>query len=669
MTATETPDGGMFTGHPQGLFRLFFIEMWERLAFYTMVGVLLLYATDSETGGLGWSKADGNEIYGLYLAFVYFTPYVGGLLADRFFGYRKSVLIGGILFASGFFLLATGQSWAFPAGLVLLCCGNGFFKPNISAMVGNLYEKGDPKRDAGFNIFYMGINIGAFVANFLAAIMRNRDGWTAVFWAAGCGMVISVVILLASWKKLAKADIDAGDKPGDTPFSEILAKILGPALLFGVAGWAVAQYVFPMVGLEGVTDLVKATDIGFLIGSIPILRFFVRLPKQANEDERPGLQALLPIYLAGGTFFMVLHLNGSAMTTWANDNTARDLARPDPIVMVAGSIEVAGVTPFAQDALPGYYSNASAELPRPNKSTLLPIADSEQATMFGQKKMDAASLATLTGKLPDGVRVEELPIGGDLTSQQQAWKRYSVDIYDEVTTTEVTDSHGHTSYSANVPDGAVPQKRVAFVRGEGDSAYVTYLLTQEKFASLYADDSEQLAPGKFQKLANAELYQSWNAFFVVLMTPFVMLFFARLARRKVDFSTARKILFGMIITAAAAGFMAVAGFLSNDGEVKVSGMWLMGFYGIITVGELFLSPMALSLVTKLTPKRFVGLTMGGWFFATAVGNKFSGFLGVLQGAMTPSMFFLVIVGAAGAVVLYIMSVLPKLDAAIKKYGA
>ena len=669
MTATETPEGGMFTGHPQGLFRLFFIEMWERLAFYTMVGVLLLYATDSETGGLGWSKADGNEIYGLYLAFVYFTPYVGGLLADRFLGYRKSVLIGGILFASGFFLLATGQSWAFPAGLVLLCCGNGFFKPNISAMVGNLYEKGDPKRDAGFNIFYMGINIGAFVANFLAAIMRNAFVWEAVFLAAGIGMLISVVILLSSWKVLDKADIEAGDKPGDTPFSEILAKILGPALLFGVAGWAVAAYVFPMVGLEGVTDLVKATDIGFLIGSVPILRFFVRLPKQANEDERPGLQALLPIYLAGGTFFMVLHLNGSAMTTWANDNTARDLARPDPIVMIAGSIEVAGVTPFAQDALPGYYSNASAELPRPNKSTLLPIADSEQATMFGQKKMDAASLATLTGKLPDGVRVEELPIGGDLTSQQQAWKRYSVDIYDEVTTTEVTDSHGHTSYSANVPDGAVPQKRVAFVRGEGDSAYVTYLLTQEKFASLYAEDSEQLAPGKFQKLANAELYQSWNAFFVVLMTPFVMLFFARLARRKVDFSTARKILFGMIITAAAAGFMAVAGFLSNDGEVKVSGMWLMGFYGIITVGELFLSPMALSLVTKLTPKRFVGLTMGGWFFATAVGNKFSGFLGVLQGAMTPSMFFLVIVGAAGAVVLYIMSVLPKLDAAIKKYGA
>ena len=99
----------MFTGHPKGLFRLFFIEMWERLAFYTMVGILFLYATDTESGGLGWPKDTGSEIYGLYLAFVYFTPYVGGLLADRFLGYRKSVLIGGVLFASGFFLLATGQ--------------------------------------------------------------------------------------------------------------------------------------------------------------------------------------------------------------------------------------------------------------------------------------------------------------------------------------------------------------------------------------------------------------------------------------------------------------------------------------------------------------------------------------------------------------------------------
>ncbi len=655
----------MFTGHPNGLFRLFFIEMWERLAFYTMVGILLLYATDTETGGLGWSADIGNEIYGLYLAFVYFTPYVGGLLADRFLGYRKSVLIGGTLFAAGFFLLASGYSWGFPAGLVLLCCGNGFFKPNISAMVGNLYEKGDPKRDAGFNIFYMGINIGAFIANFLAAIMRNQYAWYAVFVAAGIGMVISIVILLWSWKVLEKADVEPGTGPEDTPFSEIMQKILGPALLFGVVGWAIAEYVLP----GSVTKLVKATDIGFLIGSIPILLFFARLSNDANEEEKPGLRALLPIYLAGGTFFMVLHLNGSAMTTWANENTARHLGQADPITVIADSIWIKGEPVFAQNALPGYYSNASEDLPRPNKSTILGIATKKQATMFGKKKMDAASLSALSGSLPTDVRVEELPLKGKLTDEQSSWKKFAVDIFESVDIKEGTDSHGLPTISVIVEDGAKVQKRVAFVRENGDDDFAAFVVTKEKFDSLYHDGAKELEPGQFVRLANAELYQSWNAMFVVLFTPLVMIFFMRLMRRGVDFSTARKILAGMVITAIAALFMACAGFLSDNGAVKVSGMWLMGFYAIITVGELFLSPMALSLVTKLSPKRFVGLTMGGWFFATAVGNKFSGFLGVLQGAMEPAMFFLVIVGAAGLVALYILSVLPKLDAAIKKYGA
>ena len=654
----------MFTGHPKGLFRLFFIEMWERLAFYTMVGILLLYATDTETGGLGWSKDTGNEIYGLYLAFVYFTPYVGGLLADRFLGYRKAVLIGGLLFATGFFLLATGQPWAFPVGLVFLCCGNGFFKPTISAMVGNLYEKGDPKRDAGFNIFYMGINIGAFIANFLAAIMRNAFFWEAIFIAAGIGMLISVTILLASWKVLERADPPPKTNPEDTPFSEIVSKILGPALVIGVVGWAIANYLLP----AEMTKLVKPTDFGFLLGSIPILLFFAKLSNKAAEDEKPGLKALLPIYLAGGTFFMVLHLNGSAMTTWANDNTARQLGQNDPIVMIAGGVEVAGNTVFAGNAYPNYYDNAGKDIKRPNKSTLLPIATEDQEKMFGQKKMGESSLAALRASLPPDVKVEVLPLTGELSEAQSEWKKFSVDVFAKVNLQEGTDSHGVKTVSVKSEGDAI--QRVAFVRSKDDKQFATYLVSQAKFDKLYEGGPPEIEEGgRYLKTANSELYQSWNAFFVVIFTPLIMLFFGRLLKQGVDFSTARKILAGMVITGIAALFMVVAGFTSDNGAVKVSGMWLMGFYAIITVGELFLSPMALSLVTKLSPKRFVGLTMGGWFFATAVGNKFSGFLGVLQGSMSPAMFFLVIAGAAGAVALYILSVLPKLDAAIKKYGA
>ena len=655
----------MFTGHPQGLFRLFFIEMWERLAFYTMVGVLLLYATDTESGGLGWSKAAGNEIYGLYRAFVYFTPYLGGLIADRFLGYRKSVLIGGVLFASGFFLLATGQKWSFPVGLVLLCCGNGLFKPNISAMVGNLYQKGDPKRDAGFNIFYMGINVGAFFANFLVAYMRNAFWWEMVFVAAGIGMLLSVLILGASWRVLERADRVPGTNPEDTPFREIMLRILAPAFAVGVAGWALAAYVLP----AGMTKLVKPTDFGFLLGAVPILMFFANLSKKAADSEKPGLAALMPIYLAGGTFFMVLHLNGSAMTTWANDNTARHLGSPDPVVAIADAFVVNGKPVFAGEAFPGYYGNAEVSVPRPNQATLLPIASKEQARMFGQKRMDEPSLADLRGKLPADVRIEVLPLSGELTAQQKAWKRFSVDIYPQIRIVEDTDSHGLPVVSVEVVGGAAATQRVAFVRKTEAAEFATYLLTQESFDKLYVGNVTQLPPGEYLRTANAELYQSWNALFVILMTPLVMLFFGWIVARKLDFSTAKKILAGMVITALSALFMALAGFLSNNGEVKVSGFWLMGFYGIVTMGELCLSPMALSLVTKLSPKRFVGLTMGGWFFATAVGNKFSGFLGVLQGAMPPALFFLVIAGAVTLVALYIRWVLPRLDRAIKQYGA
>ncbi|MFO0278362.1 MAG: peptide MFS transporter, partial [Planctomycetota bacterium] len=490
MIPSAPSSGSMFSGHPKGLYRLFFIEMWERLGFYTIVAVLLLYATDTERGGLGWSKDVGNEIYGIYLAFVYFTPYLGGLLADRFLGYRKSVLIGGLVYAAGFFLLATGQSWTFPTGLVLLCVGNGFFKPNISAMVGNLYVKGDPKRDAGFNIFYMGINIGAFAANFLAAYTRNEWVWEAAFVGAGCGMLASVVILLASWKALAASDRTPGANPGDTPFAEILGKILGPAFLFGLAGWALAAYALP----SAITKLVKPTDFGFLIGAIPILLFFARLSHRAEPQERAGLKALLPVYLAGGTFFMVLHLNGSAMTTWADESTARHSGRFDPVVAIADAM-----SPFAGDTYPKYYGNAAADVPRPARSMLLPIATDLQAKMYGKRRVDEAALADLTARLPADVKVEDVPLQGSLTAQQKADKKLSVEVFAKVEVIEGTDSHGLPETTVKVADGAKALRRVAFVREKDGARAATFLVTPARFDGLYQGNPPELPHGQWLK--------------------------------------------------------------------------------------------------------------------------------------------------------------------------
>ncbi len=645
----------MLSGHPRGLDRLFFIEMWERLAFYTMVAVLFKYALDRETGGLGLPRSIGSEIYGLYLAFVYFTPYIGGLLADRFLGYRRSVCIGGLFFAAGFFLLALGYQWSFVAGIVGLCLGNGFFKPNISAMVGNLYQPGDKKRDAGFNIFYMGINVGAFIAPFLAASMRNEHGWLATFVAAGVGVLVGVVILLASWKTLERADRPPGQQPGDTPFRDIVAKILAPALAVGIAGYFIAKEWLP----SSITSLVRPSDIGFLVGAIPIIAFFVNLARRAAPEEKPGLAALLPVYVAGGTFFMVLHLNGSAMTAWANDNTDRDSA------VVAEHLPW-----FAEKAYPSYYHNAAAAVPRPNEANLLPIADARAANMFGQKRMDEQTLAKLAAALPADVRLVKLPLRkDDLAPAQRVWADEAVDIFATVAVEESTGPHGERDITVTVADGAEKLERVAFVRSQGEHQFATYLVTPATFAALYRDEPATLPPGEWLRTANAELYQSLNPFFVVVLTPLVVVFFAWLLARGKDFSTARKVFSGMVITALAVLLMALAGAVSSDGATKVSWWWLVGFYGVVTCGELCLSPMALSLVTKLSPKRFVGLTMGGWFFATAVGNKFSGFLGGLQGQMAPSSFFLVIAAAVAVVALGLFLLLPRLDAAIKKYGA
>ena len=169
----------MLFGHPKGLWFMFGTEMWERFGYYLMLGIFSLYMLDGwNNGGMGFDGQLKSDIYGTYLGLVYLTPFIGGLLADRLLGYRRSIIIGGLMMAAGYFMLAMHTIPSFYIALLLIILGNGFFKPNISTLVGNLYseESLKDKKDAGFNIFYMGINIGAFVCNFVAAFMIFEVG-------------------------------------------------------------------------------------------------------------------------------------------------------------------------------------------------------------------------------------------------------------------------------------------------------------------------------------------------------------------------------------------------------------------------------------------------------------------------------------------------------------
>jgi POT family proton-dependent oligopeptide transporter len=192
-------------GHPKGLFLLFATEMWERFSYYGMRALLVLSlvaAVENANPGFGMSQAEALRLYGLFTGFVYFTPLIGGWLADNYLGQRKSVIIGGLLMAIGQFTLAAaipGNLELFYIGLVILVLGNGFFKPNISTMVGDLYPEGDARRDGAFTIFYMGINAGAFLAPLVCGTLGENPelGWRYGYLAAGVGMVLSVIIQLA----------------------------------------------------------------------------------------------------------------------------------------------------------------------------------------------------------------------------------------------------------------------------------------------------------------------------------------------------------------------------------------------------------------------------------------------------------------------------------------
>ncbi|HPF40805.1 MAG TPA: peptide MFS transporter [Phycisphaerae bacterium] len=649
---TNDSQKGGLSGHPKGLYPLFFTEMWERLAFYLLLGILVLYATDTERGGLGMPKTLATEIYGTYLAFVYFTPFLGGLIADRFLGYRLSVLIGGVCMAAGLFTLGVRGETQLYIGLSLLCLGNGLFKPNISAMVGNLYEPGDQRRDAGFNIFYMGINIGAALSALLSAPLRNLFDFNVAFAGAGVGLCIGVIVLLINWKKLERADRQPEVDGRDASFGQIVLTILVPAALFGFGGW----YFFK--DAAWVKDSIGGITFGFLTGMLPVIFYFFTLIVRASPDERPGLAALMPVYVAGGAFFMVLHLNGGLMTFFTENNASR---RAEWVPSAVQEF-------YTQKAMPSYFSNADPSLPRPDADTLVTCDDKAEA-MFGAKRISESAVAQVLERNPD-VRAMDPKTDGKEAAEKWAFLTLGVFADDQVRVKTSKDEHGVESVSVSIePETAEPKRSILLLRkSEGAGDFPVLLVTQETFDNVYKKASDaRFEKGEFASVFNAELVTSFlNPLFVVLLTPVVVAFFAWRVRLNKPVSTARKILYGMLITVGAVLIMAGAANLGGDGTDKVTLIWLVLYYAVITVGELCLSPMGLSLVTKLSPKRLVGVMMGGWFMATAIANKLSGFL---SGLKPTTNIFLILGVVLFAIAMVILVLQPMLNRAIRKYGA
>ncbi|HUM66057.1 MAG TPA: oligopeptide:H+ symporter, partial [Chitinophagaceae bacterium] len=273
--------------HPRGLWVLFLTEMWERFGYYLMVGILFLYLTNTTTGGKGLSRAMGADVVGTFIALVYLTPFIGGLIADRYLGYLKSIFIGGSLMAAGYLGLALPGDTTMYISLGLIIVGNGFFKPNISTLLGNIYNREDlrPLKDNAYNIFYMGINIGALVCNFVAAYLRNKYDWSYAFAAAGIGLIIGLIWLAFNVKHVKYADVKKPMQAGDMPINRIFTSVFLPMIIFGILGWIMPGNI---MGSD--------SNDAFIFACLPVILFYVGIWRRGNAEDKRGVGALLFIF-------------------------------------------------------------------------------------------------------------------------------------------------------------------------------------------------------------------------------------------------------------------------------------------------------------------------------------------------------------------------------------
>lgn len=540
--------------HPKALPYLFLSEMWERFGFYLMLGIFFLYMTDTQRGGMAMDRKEASDIFGTFIALVYLTPFVGGLIADRVLGYRISITLGGILMGIGYCGLAIPGMTAFYISLLLIIVGNGFFKPNISTILGNVYNDPEykPLKDSGYNIFYMGINIGAFICNFFGSYLRNNFSWGAAFAAAGIGMFIGVIIFWIGNKHFAHADVRKAVKPEDMPVSKILGITLLPALIAGYIGWIIPDNIFGS----------DSTD-AFILGALPVAGYYVNILLRSDKEDRRPLAALLAVFAVAIVFWAVFKQNGTALTTWAESYTNREVSqRIEPVAEVLG---VTQTVTYAKDSVP--------------------LTDSQFRVARDENKK--------------AIKTWDYPL-----------------------------------YYKNIPVDKLPK------------------------------EGESLA------LISTELGQSINPFWVVLLTPVIVAFWAYLKRRNKEPSTTWKIFYGFLITSLSTLVMVAATYACHNGLEKSSMWWLIASYGVITVGELCLSPMALSLVSKLSPPRLTALMMGGWFLSTSIGNKLSGVLASMWDEYEhKANFFLVNFALVLITTMIILMMLKWLNKIVKEHGA
>ncbi|WP_405057527.1 oligopeptide:H+ symporter [Kribbella sp. NBC_01505] len=316
--SAERPEKTFF-GHPRGLMTLFTTELWERFSYYGMRAILLLYLTD-KAHGLGLGESLGQAVVSIYGASVYLLSVLGGWFADRVFGARRTVLYGGTVIVAGHLLLALPATGTAYFGIALVALGTGLLKPNVSTMVGTLYEQGDARRDSAFSIFYMGINIGSFSAPFVVGFLRREFGFHVAFAAAAVGMTLALIAYVLGRRTLhGRGDtppnpLTAADRPGMIKVTVAVLALL--VVVFSLSAW--------LSGGFGPKPVVDAISYLCFLAPIAYFTMLLRSPL-VTPVERQRVRAYIPLFIAAMLFFMVFEQAATTLTSFAVDRTDLNL--------------------------------------------------------------------------------------------------------------------------------------------------------------------------------------------------------------------------------------------------------------------------------------------------------------------------------------------------------
>jgi POT family proton-dependent oligopeptide transporter len=592
-------------GQPTGLYALFFAEMWERFSYYGMRALLIFYMIK---GFLGYGDSSAYSVYGAYTALVYMTPFFGGLLADRLLGPRRAVIIGGLLMAAGQLLLMVPNSVAFFAALSLLICGNGFFKPNISTIVGSLYPRNSTKRDGGFTIFYMGINLGAAMSPLLCGYIGETYGWHWGFGLATAGMLIGLAVFVVPARVtqiliMLGVLVSAGGLfyfHPDNPFSIGVNVFEGIALLIaGVVAWmALGRGGLPReAGLPPDPSRLYKRVLGPItaqwavyLGTILAIGIFALLVSGFSSftaDHRP--LTLLPAAVVDS-----MQASRSPVIQ-AAAVVVREISRPAGLVLfLSGLIAFGylGVETFRLNTIPRqrmfvvliltFFSMLFWAFFEQAGSSVNNFTDRNVARVFQPKRVAAEDVGRTVRLQPTQ---EQLGYRND-------GRLFTLDVLDKLREEHKQD-----------PDFEVPWKLSAENVGMGIARRV------------------QEIP--------ASTFQSVNPVFILIFGLVFTALWSVLANRGLEPSTPVKFSLGLLqLGLGFAAFWYGAHMADQRGMVAMT--WLLVGYLFHTMGELCLSPVGLSMVTRLSPPQLVSTVMGGWFLATA----FSQFLAAVIAQFT-----------------------------------